>query len=319
MLRSKKNDTNQACTTSFQNFITGIISGITDISITHPFWNLQVMSQDGLKAKDIWKIIVKNPIILYKGVLQNASTFVPLTAVRIGLSGTCENYFVKNSDHELSGLHKLSAPFLVGAFSSLVSSPTELIRTIKIKSSVLEHPIGNSSFLHITKSYIEKEGIGALYKGTPVVAMRDGLYTAAVFRGPQVVKEIIEPYFVNPFISTLASFSITSFFAALANTPFDTIKTNQHLSKSCSYLNQTFESGSFTEACYKIYQTDGVKGFYKGFIYRIPRLSGGIVIRATIIEKMDEYWNKYNGYDKHKDDICDLLGYNSDYEDPPEL
>ena len=62
----------------------------------------------------------------------------------------------------------------------------------------------------------------------------------------------------------------------------------QHLSQSESYLIGSSETGSFSEACKKIYNTDGLKGFYKGYAARGTRLSVGLIIKATIIEKMDD-------------------------------
>lgn len=71
------------------------------------------------------------------------------------------------------------------------------------------------------------------------------------------------------------------------------------------------EPGSFSEACKKIYNTDGLKGFYKGYAARGTRLSVGLIIKATIIEKMDEYWSKHNENDCGNN-TNSLLGCDSD-------
>jgi len=306
-----KNNKTKSVTTPTQNFITGVLAGISDVAITHPLWTLQILRQDGLSAQNILGIVKKDPVVLYKGALQNAGALVPLTAIRILLSSTFENYADKNSINEPGILTKLGSSFLAGGVSSLISSPTELIRTIKVKSSVLQHATASENFFNIANHYVQKEGVLNLFKGVPTVAIRDGLYTAAFFGGPQIVKEIINPYFKNPIASTLVSFSFTSIIASFVNTPFDTIKTAQHLSQSESYLIGSSETGSFSEACKKIYNTDGLKGFYKGYAARGTRLSVGLIIKASIIEKMDEYWSKHNENDCGNN-TNSLLGCDSD-------
>lgn len=278
----------------FQSFISGVIAGIVDVSITHPLWTTQVLYQDGLSKNKILNSIKKNPMILYSGVLQNASSLIPLTCTRLVLDSALKNYSQENSKNELSIFTKLKFSFTAGSVSSLISSPIELIRTIKVKSTIAEHSSINNNFFKIANGYIKTEGIIKLYNGLPAVSLRDGLYTSIFLSGPQVIQEKISPYFKNNISSIVVSYSCTSIIASAISTPFDTIKTIQHLNASQSYLNGPNKTCTFIESCQNIYNSEGLKGFYKGYSTRGTRLAIGFIIKAAIIDKMDEYWDKYN-------------------------
>ena len=277
-----------------QSFISGIIAGITDVAITHPLWTIQVLYQDGISKSNILNSIKKNPGILYSGVLQNAGSLIPLTCMRLTLDSAFKNYSKVDSDNKTNIFTKLQFSFIAGGISSLMSCPIELIRTIKVKSTITEHSSMNNNFFQTTNYYVKKEGIIKLYNGLPAVSLRDGLYTSVFLSGPQIIQEKISPYFKNDVSSILVSYSCTSIIASAISTPFDTIKTIQHLTASQSYLSESNKVCTFTESCQNIYNTGGLKGFYKGYSTRGTRLAVGFIIKAAIIDIMDEYWKEYN-------------------------
>lgn len=283
-------------TKAWQDLVTGSISGAADVLATHPLWTIKTLSQNNMTSPQIFKLVKSNPLILYNGVAANALTMLPLTTIRIALSSAFEKAFDSKSPYL-----ELMSSFTAGSISSIFSAPTELGRTVKLKSAVFSKSNLSLNFktentYNIIKDIYNTEGIKKAFTGYMSVASRDGIYTAAFFTGAPLLKEITEPYFNNKVAQTLFSYSAASIFASFINHPFDTIKTVQHSLFAENWQLNTTHQYDPISVCKKIYQKEGVSGFFKGYLPRGNRFLIGLIIKASIIEKMTEYWDSYNSF-----------------------
>lgn len=304
-----------------QNFLSGIAVGLSDLLIAQPLWSIQVIIQNGNSANKIFSSIKKNPLVLYSGMTQNAFTTIPLSTLRITINPIIKDY-VYSDNNKFNELIKFTAPFFTGASTSLLASPIELMRTIKLKSAVVspEYSKTSSSF-SIFKHYVQKEGILGLFHANHLVALRDGLYTTAFFSGPPVLKKLLGPYLNNDSITSLLSFSLSSIMGSAINHPFDTIKTIQHSLKAENCIIGTNHTASLYDTCKKIYTDSGIKGFYAGYTTRCVRLVTSFIIQSIALETMESYWSQQQN-DKNNSVINELsekevTGDSSDISDWP--
>lgn len=283
--------------TATQDTITGCVTGIADVLSTHPLWTLKTLTQDGLKTKGIVQLLRTNPLIFYNGVFAHSMSMIPITTVRVFLSSTFEKFL---GDRNTPTMHLLSTG-IAGGLSSLISTPTELGRTIKLKSTTLQkeghilaHSFSDTS--QIMKKVWQTEGHIRLLNGYSSIASRDGIYTAAFFSGAKLFKKVINPYIENEIVKSIVAYSTVSIFASFINHPFDVIKTRQHVAFATYWqLKKTnlSESG-FLKATKALYREKGVSGFWLGYQARGMRFLIGLIVKASVLEQMEYFWDNYN-------------------------
>ncbi len=280
--------------TFFYTVSTGVAAGTADVLVTHPLWTVKTLGQDGNSFKQISSLVKRSPFILYNGVTANSVTMIPLTVIRVSLSATLDEQFSKYNSVSFPYVSFVTS-FISGSISSFFGSPTELIRTIKLKNAVYSLNKLNTklkttetSFKSIYKFILEKESFAGIFKGAPTVAVRDGIYTAAFFTGaPYLKKMITDEHPDHPVLATLLSYTIASLMASFTNHPFDTIKTVQHSMKAESLLLESKLSGNFLDAVKKIFVEQGMSGFYVGYPARAVRFWLGLIIKASVLSKME--------------------------------
>lgn len=297
-----KNDKN---TNPMHDIITGCVTGAADALSTHPLWTIKTLIQDGLGAKQIGSLVKGNPLILYNGVTANTLSMIPITATRVFLSAEFDRFL---GSQDIISVKLLSSG-VAGGVSSLISAPTELARTIKLNSTVLAkegaalvHPYGNTT--QIIKAIWQTEGTAKVFKGYGSLSVRDGICTAAFFSGAKIAKEYLEGTVENDFLRSMIAYSAVGIFASFANHPFDTIKTGQHIAFNHYWQlkNSCVNHSGFVDTCKKIYFESGIKGFWSGYPTRGVRFLIGLVVKATMLERMDDFWAHYN-----ENNIC-LVG-----------
>lgn len=280
-------------TKAWQDLTTGCVASI-DVLATHPFWTIKTLSQNQLAPFQILKLVKESPLIVYNGLTDNMLTMIPITTTRVFLS----SFFKKCLDEDNHLLNLLSSS-IAGGISSVLGSPTELVRTIKLKSTVFKKeglPLchESTSTYKIMKEVYRTEGIHKIFTGYASVAARDGIYTAAFFSGAPILKNYLDPYFNNSIAKTLVSFSLVSLFASSISQPFDTIKAFQHSRFVENWQLASSHTCNFSDACKKIFESGGIKGFFAGYSPRGAMFLVGLTINAGIIETMNKYWTNYN-------------------------
>lgn len=304
---------------TFWNFFTGSVAGIGDVVSTHPIWNIKTLIQTGHNFNDISKMVVQKPSLLYNGVITNMSTTLPITTVRVGFSYVFEeiaNSYLPNNNNQYINFF---SSFSAGSISSFLSSPIELIRTTKLRNEIYKikdistNLHNGANAYNITKSMITEGGITSIFKGVQTVSIRDGLYTAGFITGARYLKSLFSDCTEYPVVNNTSAYITAGFLTSLINHPFDTIKTNQHLLCADSFLLNSPVKSSFLAVCKKIVVEKGCCGFYAGFPMRLLDYCITFIVKASIIEGME---NHYNSYFANNDELKkDLLGNHPNDDD----
>lgn len=301
---------------AMQDIVTGGVAGAADVLSTHPLWTIKTLGQDSFKSKQIFNLVKSNPLILYNGVAANAISMIPITTTRVFLSSGFEKILGDND----TPVFQLLSSGVAGGISSLISAPTELARTVKLKSTVFAQEgkilsFSYSNTTQIIKSIWQTEGITKVFKGYSAIGMRDGIYTAAFVSGAKFAKNALDDVIDNDIIKSLIAYSGVSIFASFINHPFDTIKTSQHIAFSTRWQTGGLypDHSGFLDTCKKIYIENGVKGFWAGYQARGLRFLIGLIVKATVLEKMEEFWTLS---DESCSDAINLVG--KDVDDSPD-
>lgn len=163
---------------------------------------------------------------------------------------------------------------------------------------------------HAFITIIKEEGIGALYKGVGLTALRQGkdenrdyahvaLYLltqnsslatnqAANFTAYQELKHLgkkFQKVDELPSYQTLVIGGISGAMGPLTNAPIDTIKTR--IQKSTKLTGSGWERVKFVSN--EIYTKEGFRAFYKGLTPRVLRVAPGQAVTFVVYEKVKSW------------------------------
>lgn len=261
-----------------QSIVVGGIAGTLDVVVNHPFWAIRIMMQDK-------KAINFRPYNLYRGLISNALTMVPLTTSRISISSFLKNSF-QSIDEKDSLIKMILCPFMGGALPSFFAGPTELLRNLEYKYK--------TSFWKIYAQYVQHKGYKNLFRGTPGIAIRDGIYTASFFS----ITPLIEYYFeyknhLRKESSMLLGGVMSGIFAAIASHPFDTIKGTQQSHSMERDL-------SMLETALLFYEDEDknlsrtLKRVFRGILPRGIRVASGVIVISTSLSTFSDLLFRVN-------------------------
>lgn len=250
--------------TVLQSVITGSVAGAVEVFVDHPLWSIKTRLQCG----DPFTL---NPSLLYRGILPNAASMVPITALQVGLNRCFQNLFFKDKK-ELSNSERITSAFVAGMSSSFVSCPTEMVMTYQRKEK--------GSFYNVGKHLVKQGGFTCLYTGLLATALREGMFTAFFLAVTPILKANIQPFCSNDYVASLAAGMGAGVGATLASQGVDTVKTIQQASNPLKPVG-------LKDAVVKLYSTQGVHGFFKGSVPRGARVMSAVTIMGWVNEKME--------------------------------
>ncbi|GEM_PF-1164246 len=257
-----------------QSMVIGSVAGAIEVFVDHPLWSIKTRLQRG-------EAFTFNPSLLYRGILPNAASIAPITALQVGLNQGFQNVFFKDAT-DLSNSQRITSSFVAGVGSSAVSCPTEMVMTHQGQSG--------AGFYASGKHLVKQSGWRCLFTGLPATAMREGVYTSCFLVGMPRLKAKIQPYCTNDCVASFAAGIGSGVGAALASQGVDTLKTIQQ-------TTNLSHSVGLKEATKKLYSTEGIYGFFKGGIPRGARVVSAITIIGFVSEKMDGMFRQCNSED----------------------
>ena len=249
--------------TVVKSVITGSIAGAAEVSVGHPLWSIKTRLQSN-------QPFTLNPTVLYRGILSNAASMMPITAIQVGLNRSVQQFIFKDQQ-TLADWQRVACAFVAGVGSSLVSCPTEMVMTYQGKAKC-----GFSA----AYQYLMKQGGVYFYTGLPATAMREGIFTAFFLAVTPIFKAKIHPYCSNEYVASLGAGMSAGVGATLASQGIDTIKTLQQAADAS-------KSVSINDAIQRIYSTQGVHGFFKGGLARGTRVMSAVTIMGWVTEKLE--------------------------------
>lgn len=253
--------------TLWQSIGMGSLAGAVEVTIDHPLWSVKTRLQRG----DPFTL---NPSILYRGILSNASSMVPVTAIQVTLN-RCVHRFVFQDSHTLSDAQKISAAFVAGIGSSFVSCPTEMIMTQQSKTG--------ATVKEAILSLKHQGGCRYLWTGLPATGMREGVFTAFFLAVTPILKQKIASQSVSDYTASLTAGIGAGIGAAVISQCADTVKTRQ----------QTTGMG-IREAIRTLYITKGVRGFFRGGLARGLNVVSAVTIMGLVNEKIEASLHQQN-------------------------
>ena len=140
---------------------------------------------------------------------------------------------------------------------------------------------------HATYTVVKEEGIGALYRGVSLTALRQGTNQAVNFSAYTQFKSILQsaqPAYHEkelPSYQTMFIGLVSGAMGPLSNAPIDTIKTR--LQKTPSQPGETAIS-RITAIARDMFKQEGFHAFYKGITPRIMRVAPGQAVTFTVYE-----------------------------------
>lgn len=248
--------------TVLESIFSGSLIGAIEVLINYPLWSIKVQIQNG-------EPFTLNPKTLYRGIVPNAFSMIPTTALQVGLDQCFQNYLFKDSV-TLSKKQLTVTAFGAGVGSSLISCPTEMILLKQRHEAV--------SFYTATERLIQKRGLSSLYSGLTATALREGLFTAFFLVATPTLKAKIKPYYANDYGASLLAGFTSGVGATLMSQGVDTIKTRQQ---------SALTPASFLQTTKQIYDSRGIFGFFKGTIPRGVRVMSAITLMGFVNEKIE--------------------------------
>lgn len=140
---------------------------------------------------------------------------------------------------------------------------------------------------HASYTVLREEGIGALYRGVSLTALRQGTNQAVNFSAYTELKALLQrlqPEYQNkeiPSYQTMVIGLVSGAMGPLSNAPIDTIKTR--LQKTPGQPGETAIS-RITAIGKDMFKQEGFKAFYQGITPRIMRVAPGQAVTFTVYE-----------------------------------
>ena len=144
---------------------------------------------------------------------------------------------------------------------------------------------------HAAYTVLKEEGIGAIYRGVSLTALRQGTNQAVNFTAYTELKSFLQSVQSKyqeaelPSYQTMVIGLVSGAMGPLSNAPIDTIKTR--LQKTPSMPGETAISRVKAIAA-DMFKQEGFHAFYKGITPRIMRVAPGQAVTFTVYEFLKE-------------------------------
>jgi solute carrier family 25 protein 43 len=292
--------------TFVQSFVSGGIAGVASRTITSPLDVVKILAQVGTKdtrqgflksfgniyknegLKGFWK---GNGIACIRLFPYNAVQFATFTKLKVILADP--------NTGKISPLNSLLAGSVGGISATVVTYPTDMVKTRLTVAHADPSKSKYKSILHCFKVVAQEEGMMAFYKGLSTSIIGVIPFAGGTFMSYEILdalwnkpKDKMTPLenFINGCLA--ASFAQTFSF------PFDTIRKKlQAQSKTVSEdMRPDVEFNGMTDAFIKTVQKHGILGLWKGTSANLAKVApyAGIMFAAFEFCKRVFLWQ--NGY-----------------------
>ena len=251
-------------TTIIQSLITGSVAGAVEVGVNHPLWTVKIRLQCG----DPFTL---NPRLLYRGILPNAASMIPVTGIQVGLDRFFQHIFFKETN-ELSNAQCIASAFVAGVGSAPASCATEMVLTHQKNTGW--------GFYAAGKYLITNHGYRNLFTGLPATMTREGVFTPFFLAVTPLLKGALQPHLSNDYAASLVAGMGSGIAATILSQAADTIKTIQQGAE------QPGDVG-LRAVVRELYKKQGFYGFFKGGIPRGARVVSAITVMGLVTEKME--------------------------------
>ncbi|KAL6909108.1 mitochondrial carrier [Trichoderma evansii] len=290
--------------TAATNLIAGGGAGMMEALACHPLDTIKVRMQLSRRArmpgaprrgfiKTGMEVVKKEtPLALYKGLGAVLTGIVPKMAIRFTSFESYKQLLADKSTGTVSGRATFLAGLAAGVTEAVaVVTPMEVI---KIRLQAQHHSMADPldipkyrNAAHALYTVVKEEGVGALYRGVSLTALRQGSNQAVNFTAYSYFKTWLKDYQPQYADGNLPSWQTTIIglvsgaMGPLSNAPIDTIKTR--LQKTPAEFGTTAWT-RITTIAGDMFKQEGFHAFYKGITPRIMRVAPGQAVTFTVYE-----------------------------------
>ncbi|KAK0511301.1 hypothetical protein JMJ35_005874 [Cladonia borealis] len=295
------------------NLIAGGGAGMMEALVCHPLDTIKVRMQlsrrkraPGAKARGFYttgKEIVKRetPLGLYKGLGAVVTGIVPKMAIRF-TSYEWYKQLLASEDGHVSG----EATFFAGLGAGITEAVAVVtpMEVIKIRLQAQHHSMADPldvpkyrNAAHAAYTVLKEEGVGAVYRGVSLTALRQGTNQAVNFSAYTEFKALLQrsqPAYHDkelPSYQTMVIGLVSGAMGPLSNAPIDTIKTR--LQKTPAEPGET-ALGRVKTIAGDMFKQEGFHAFYKGITPRIMRVAPGQAVTFTVYEYLKGWLESTN-------------------------
>ncbi|KAH7348697.1 mitochondrial carrier domain-containing protein [Rhexocercosporidium sp. MPI-PUGE-AT-0058] len=290
------------------NLIAGGAAGMMEALVCHPLDTIKVRMQLSRRARapgakkrgfvttGVEIVKRETPLGLYKGLGAVVTGIVPKMAIRFTSFEAYKKVLADKETGNVTGKATFLAGLAAGVTEAVaVVTPMEVI---KIRLQAQHHSMADPldipkyrNAAHALYTVIKEEGVGALYRGVSLTALRQGSNQAVNFTAYTEFKEILQrwqPEYADaplPSYQTTLIGLVSGAMGPLSNAPIDTIKTR--LQKTPGQPGETAIS-RITAIAKDMFRQEGFHAFYKGITPRIMRVAPGQAVTFTVYEYLKE-------------------------------
>ncbi|KAH3679469.1 hypothetical protein WICMUC_000959 [Wickerhamomyces mucosus] len=302
------------------NLIAGGTAGLFEALCCHPLDTIKVRMQlhkrGGVKNPGFIttgvKIATKEGFTgLYKGLGAVIIGIIPKMAIRFS---SYEFYrgLLKGPDGEISTLSTFIAGVGAGVTEAcLVVNPMEVVKIrLQAQHHSMSDPLSAPKYrnaAHALFRIVSEEGVGVLYRGVSLTALRQATNQGANFTVYSKLKERLTEYHketnkgVIPSWQTSLIGLISGAVGPFSNAPIDTIKTRlQKETKSNKNVefHRLSSFGKITNIGRDLVREEGIAALYKGITPRVMRVAPGQAVTFTVYEIISDFLNKLPLFNK---------------------
>ncbi|KAL1961154.1 hypothetical protein VTO42DRAFT_3099 [Malbranchea cinnamomea] len=290
--------------TAAVNLIAGGGAGMMEALVCHPLDTVKVRMQlskraraPGVKPRGFIGTgvdIVKRETVLglYKGLGAVLSGIIPKMAIRFTSYGWYKQLLTDKETGTLTSSANMVAGLAAGVTEAVaVVTPMEVVKIrLQAQSHSLADPLDTPKYrnaAHALFTVVKEEGVGALYRGVSLTALRQGTNQAANFTAYTELKRLLQEYQPQyttgelPSYQTMVIGLISGAVGPFSNAPIDTIKTR--LQKTPAEPGQSALS-RITTIARDMFKQEGARAFYKGITPRVMRVAPGQAVTFTVYE-----------------------------------
>ncbi|KAI9760961.1 MAG: Twinfilin-1 [Chaenotheca gracillima] len=290
------------------NLIAGGGAGMMEALVCHPLDTIKVRMQLSRRARQPGATkrgflktgveIVKRetPLGLYKGLGAVVTGIVPKMAIRFTSFEWYKALAANKETGAVSGQGTFFAGLAAGVTEAVaVVTPMEVIKIrLQAQHHSMSDPLDIPKYrnaAHALYTVLKEEGVGALYRGVSLTALRQGSNQAVNFSAYTEFKQLLQdlqPAYHDkelPVYQTMFIGLVSGAMGPLSNAPIDTIKTR--LQKTPAHPNETAIQ-RITSIARDMWKQEGSRAFYKGITPRIMRVAPGQAVTFTVYEYLKE-------------------------------
>ncbi|SCV03183.1 LAMI_0H06128g1_1 [Lachancea mirantina] len=276
-------------------FAAGAVAGISEILVMYPLdvvktrMQLQVSGGSGPQYNGVVdclkQIVAKDGFSrLYKGISSPVVMEAPKRATKFA----CNDEFQKIYKREF-GVEKLTQGLSIlsgasaGCCEAFVVVPFELVKIrLQDASSTYAGPID------VVRKIIQKEGVLAMYNGLESTLWRHGVWNAGYFGIIFQVRSLLPEAKTKSkqTANDLLAGTIGGTIGSLMSTPFDVVKSR--VQNTAVVAGQARKYNWSWPSLFTIYNEEGFRALYKGFVPKVLRLGpGGGILLVVFTGVMD--------------------------------